>query len=132
MEGQDNPVAGCIIFLIFIVFNSIFYGFGSAIQHINENDVELKAQEGDKKSSQLLKMLSKPADLINTIQVIATLLSILIGFSLIRSFSGYFNRLLAGYPFGGTDGNVSFVSDCADSGNPGKHDFTAFAGDSGS
>ena len=67
MKGQDNPVAGCIIFLIFIVFNSIFYGFGSAIQHINENDVELKAQEGDKKSSQLLKMLSKPADLINTI-----------------------------------------------------------------
>ena len=63
MEGQDNPVAGCIIFLIFIVFNSIFYGFGSAIQHINENDVELKAQEGDKKSSQLLKMLSKPADI---------------------------------------------------------------------
>ena len=50
MEGQDNPVAGCIIFLIFIVFNSIFYGFGSAIQHINENDVELKAQEGDKKA----------------------------------------------------------------------------------
>ncbi len=98
MKGQDNPVAGCIIFLIFIVFNSIFYGFGSAIQHINENDVELKAQEGDKKSSQLLKMLSKPADLINTIQVIATLLSILIGFSLIRSFSGYFNRLLQDTP----------------------------------
>lgn len=98
MEGQDNPVVGCIIFLIFIVFNSIFYGFGSAIQHINENDVELKAQEGDKKSSQLLKMLSKPADLINTIQVIATLLSILIGFSLIRSFSGYFNRLLQDTP----------------------------------
>ena len=55
MEGQDNPVAGCIIFLIFIVFNSIFYGFGSAIQHINENDVELKAQEGDKKKLPALK-----------------------------------------------------------------------------
>ncbi|MDY4668392.1 MAG: hemolysin family protein [Oliverpabstia sp.] len=95
MEGQGNPVAGCIIFLIFIIFNSIFYGFGSAIQHINENEVEKKAEEGDKKSRILLKMLSKPADLVNTIQVIATLLSILIGFSLIRSFSSYFSRLLS-------------------------------------
>ena len=95
MEGQGNPVAGCIIFLIFIIFNSIFYGFGSAIQHINENEVEKRAEEGDKKSRILLKMLSKPADLVNTIQVIATLLSILIGFSLIRSFSSYFSRLLS-------------------------------------
>lgn len=95
MEGQGNPVAGCIIFLIFIFFNSIFYGFGSAIQHINENEVEKRAEEGDKKSRILLKMLSKPADLVNTIQVIATLLSILIGFSLIRSFSSYFSRLLS-------------------------------------
>lgn len=94
MEGQDNPVAGCIIFIIFIICNSIFYGFGSAIQHINESEVEKKAAEGDKKSTILLKMLSKPMDLINTIQVIATLLSILIGFSLIRSFTGYFDGIL--------------------------------------
>ncbi|MBS6195731.1 MAG: HlyC/CorC family transporter [Clostridiales bacterium] len=94
MESGDNPVAGCIIFLIFIILNSIFYGFGSAIQHINEGEVERKAEEGDKKSLILQKMLSQPHDLINTIQVLATLLSILIGFSMIHSASVFFSSLL--------------------------------------
>lgn len=92
MESGDSPVAGCIIFLIFIIFNGIFYGFGSAIQHINEGDVEKKAEEGDKKSILLLKMLNYPSDLINTIQLTATLWSILIGFLLIHSFSGFINH----------------------------------------
>lgn len=94
MESGDGPLAGCIVFLIFIIFNSVFYGFGSAIQHVNEGEVEKKAEQGDKKSIILHRMLSQPGDLVNTIQIIATLLSILIGVFLIRSYTGYFNDIL--------------------------------------
>lgn len=94
MEGGDSPLSGCIIFLIFILCNSIFYGFGSAIQHINEGEVERKAQEGDKKSKTLLRMLEQPRDLINTIQVLATLFGILTGFSLVGNFTRSFGQFL--------------------------------------
>lgn len=51
MDSSDNPVAGWMLFLLFIVINSIFYGFGSAIQNLNENEVEDKAEQGDKKAN---------------------------------------------------------------------------------
>lgn len=84
MESGDGPLAGCIVLLVFIVFNSILYGFGSAIQHLNESEIEKKAEQGDKKSKILMKMLVRPEDLVSTIQFVATLMSILIGIFLIR------------------------------------------------
>ena len=84
MESGDGPLAGCIVLLVFIVFNSILYGFGSAIQHLNESEIEKKAERGDKKSKILMKMLVRPEDLVSTIQFVATLMSILIGIFLIR------------------------------------------------
>lgn len=99
MESGDSPIAGCIVFLIFIIFNSLFYGFGSAIQHLNEGEVERKAELGDKKSILLKRMLAQPGDLVNTIQMIANLLSILIGFFMIRNFAYYFHGLLQGTEF---------------------------------
>ncbi len=38
-----------MLFLLFIVINRIFYGFGSAIQNLNENEVEDKAEQGGQK-----------------------------------------------------------------------------------
>ncbi|MCI6996597.1 MAG: hemolysin family protein [Eubacterium sp.] len=84
MESGDGPLAGCIVLFVFIIFNSILYGFGSAIQHLNESEIEKKAEEGDKKSRILMKMLVRPEDLVSTIQFVATLMSILIGIFLIR------------------------------------------------
>lgn len=94
MQSEDSPIAGCIVFFIFIILNSIFYGFGSAIQHLNEGEVERKAENGDKKSQRLQQMLHHPVDLVNTIQIIATFMSILIGFSLIGSLSVYFRQMI--------------------------------------
>ena len=65
MESGDGPLAGCIVLLVFIVFNSILYGFGSAIQHLNESEIEKKAERGDKKSKILMKMLVRPEDLVS-------------------------------------------------------------------
>ena len=51
MDSSDNPVAGWMLFLLFIVINSIFYGFGSAIQNLNENEIEDKAEQETEKAN---------------------------------------------------------------------------------
>ena len=68
MDSSDNPVAGWMLFLLFIVINSIFYGFGSAIQNLNENEIEDKAEQGDRKSKLLLHIMNAPGSLIQTVQ----------------------------------------------------------------
>jgi putative hemolysin len=100
MESGDTAAAGCIIFVLFIIINSIFYGFSSAIQHINENAVEEKAKQGDKKSITIQKMLEHPTDLINTIQIIAALFNILTGYFFVRNFSAYLKVLLLKHKIG--------------------------------
>ena len=65
MDSSDNPVAGWMLFLLFIVINSIFYGFGSAIQNLNENEIEDKAEQGDRKSKLLLHIMNAPGSLIS-------------------------------------------------------------------
>ena len=109
MDDGSNPIAGCIIFLIFILLNGITYGFGTAIQQVGENEVKKEAAGGDKRSAWLLRMLERPAALINTILVVSTLLSIISGFFLIHSFSGYVYDLLQMIPFA-SDLNSRLVS----------------------
>lgn len=109
MDDGSNPIAGCIIFLIFILLNGIAYGFGTAIQQVGENEVKKEAAGGDKRSAWLLRMLERPAALINTILVVSMLLSIISGFFLIHSFSGYVYDLLQMIPFA-SDLNSRLVS----------------------
>ena len=109
MDDGSNPIAGCIIFLIFILLYGIAYGFGTAIQQVGENEVKKEAAGGDKRSAWLLRMLERPAALINTILVVSTLLSIISGFFLIHSFSGYVYDLLQMIPFA-SDLNSRLVS----------------------
>lgn len=97
MDDGSSPLWGCIIFLIFIVFNGILYGFGAAIQNVRENEIERLAEEGDKKSILLQKMLEKPARLVQTIQIVATLLSILTGYVGIRYFVHIVQAWLANF-----------------------------------
>ena len=85
MDSSDNPVAGWMLFLLFIVINSIFYGFGSAIQNLNENEIEDKAEQGDRKSKLLLHIMNAPGSLIQTVQFYHILLSFLVGYVQLKS-----------------------------------------------
>ena len=85
MDSSDNPVAGWMLFLLFIVINSIFYGFGSAIQNLNENEIEDKAEQGDRKSKLLLHIMNAPGSLIQTVQFYHMLLSFLVGYVQLKS-----------------------------------------------
>ena len=110
MDSSDNPVAGWMLFLLFIVINSIFYGFGSAIQNLNENEVEDKAEQGDKKSKLLLHIINAPGPLIHTVQFYHMLLSFLVGYiqlkSVMSTVSVCLSRTGAGAFFEQTPGQI--------------------------
>ena len=76
---DGSPIWGLIIFIIFLIVHAILYGFESAIQNLNESDLEKKAEDGDKKSKKLLHIINEPEYFINTLLTIITLLDILVG-----------------------------------------------------
>ena len=53
-SGSSMPLAGFVILLLLLWLNGIFYGFSAAVHNLSENEVEKRAQEGDKKAVFLL------------------------------------------------------------------------------
>lgn len=77
---DGGPTASIILFIVLVLIEMLFYGFGSAIQFLNRNDIEKRAEEEkDIKSIRLYQMLEKPTQFINTVQLVATLINIIIG-----------------------------------------------------
>lgn len=95
MEDGSSPLVGCIVFVLFIIFNGIFYGFGAAIQNLNESDVEQKMEEGDRKAKKLCKLIKQPSSLIQVITIITTLLGICFGTFGISGLGRYFSNYIA-------------------------------------
>ena len=60
MDGSDNPAVGAVLLCILVVINAIHHGFEAALQEINENWLEEKTEEGDKKAEQLLQWKTDP------------------------------------------------------------------------
>ena len=52
------PLAGFVILLLLLWLNGIFYGFSAAVHNLSENEVEKRAQEGDKKAVFLLSLIN--------------------------------------------------------------------------
>ncbi|MBT9779366.1 DUF21 domain-containing protein [Clostridium sp. MCC353] len=75
-----------IIFLLFILLDAVFYGFGSAIQNINISNLEKDAEEGGKKAELLLKIAERPAKFINAVQILTNLTSMVMGAWILRYF----------------------------------------------
>lgn len=77
---DSSPAYSIILFIIFILVNIIMYGFGEAVKSLNESDISKKAENGNKKAIKLLKIIDSPIKFINTIQLTATCMSVIIGY----------------------------------------------------
>ena len=77
---DSGPTASIILFAALILIDVFFYGFGAALAALNEAEVERRAQEdGDKKSVRLKQIMGSPAEYVNTVQLITTLVNVIIG-----------------------------------------------------
>ena len=84
MEDGGSPSIGILVFLVFVLIDALFYGFGAALQAINNKQVEERAQTGDKKAMKLKAMMDNPIPFINANQLSVTLMAIIIGFYEVR------------------------------------------------
>ncbi|MCM1026884.1 MAG: hemolysin family protein [Roseburia sp.] len=77
---DSGPTASIIFFMVLILIDLFFYGFGSALGLVNEKEVERRAEEDkDKKSIRMKKMIGNPAEFVNVIQLVTTLVNVIIG-----------------------------------------------------
>lgn len=78
MDDGYSP-ASILIFVGFIVLEAIFYGFGAAIQSMNESRLEEEAKEGNQKAKKLLEMVNRPGRFVHTIQITSSLIGMVTG-----------------------------------------------------
>lgn len=80
-EMEDSgPAAGIILFLMLLLADVFFFGFGAAISSLNQKEIEKRAGEDkDKKSLRLSRIIGNPAEYVNTVQLIVTLINVIMG-----------------------------------------------------
>lgn len=80
MDDDSGPTASIIFFIVLLLIDMFFYGFGAALDSLNEKEIERKAdEEKDKRSIRLKKMIGNPTDFVNTSQLVTTLVNVTIG-----------------------------------------------------
>lgn len=99
MNGDPESSSLVFQFLLLILLtllNAFFSASEMAMVSLNRNRLEQKADEGDKRSQQLLKIVTNPNNFLSTIQVGITLINILAGASLAETLAAKIAPLLGG------------------------------------
>ena len=98
-SGSSMPLAGFVILLLLLWLNGIFYGFSAAVHNLSENEVEKRAQEGDKKSTYLLSLMNSPMTFVNAIPLIVMASGVSFGAFIVpwvtKTFHPYIKHLAA-------------------------------------
>lgn len=95
---DGGPTASIIWFICLILVDMFFYGFGAAIHSLNNKEIEKKAlEEKDKKFRRLLRIMEKPDQFVNTVQLVVTFINIVIGSFYLRFWLAYIHSFLGAY-----------------------------------
>ena len=78
MDDGYSPV-GILVLIGLIFLEAVFYGFGSAIQNVNEGKLEEEMENGNEKAARLLRIVNRPTRFVNTIQITTHLVGIITG-----------------------------------------------------
>lgn len=80
MGDDDGPTASIIYYVALLLVDVFFYGFGAALELLNEKEVERRAEEEkDRRAIKLKSIISNPTGYVNTVQLITTLVNVVIG-----------------------------------------------------
>ncbi len=91
----DDPIwSQLLLQLVLILINSFFSATEIAVISLNENKLRRQMEDGDKKASQLLKMIQSPSKFLSTIQVGITIAGFLGSAFAANSFSRRIAQLM--------------------------------------
>ena len=88
MDDGYGPdfLLGILCFAVFLLLEAAFYGFGAAIQNINESELERRMEKGDRKAARLLRIVNRPTRFVNTIQVASHAIVMIMGVWILRQW----------------------------------------------
>ena len=87
---DDVPTASIIIFILLLLIDVFFYGFGAAVTTLEGK--ELKGE--DKRTNKLKQIMENPSRYVNTVQLVVTLIHIGIGSFYLQYLGNYINSFL--------------------------------------
>ncbi len=83
---DGGPTAAYLGFFALLLLDILFYGFGEAVQELNLKELSEEAESGkNKKALRLYEIANHPAQYINTVQFLVTLIHLIMG--------GYFLKI---------------------------------------
>lgn len=95
---EDAGPTASIMFCLLLLMDVFLYGFGSAIVNLNEKEVERRAkEEKDSKSERLLKIMDRPEQYVNMVQLVATLINVVAGAVYLTLWMRDLGRILQGF-----------------------------------
>lgn len=83
---MDDGYSGIqiLVLLGLVLIEAAAYGFGAAIQNVNESELEAQMEEGSRKAARLLRIVNRPTVFINTIQVFTSAAALIVGAFIFR------------------------------------------------
>ena len=76
---MESQLPGALCFILFLLIETVFFGFGAAIQNINTAELERKMEEGDQKAVRILRIVNRPTPFVNSIQIMILLIGFYVG-----------------------------------------------------
>lgn len=76
---DGSPLSGIILILLFTVINAAITVMKAAFENVNESSIKRKAEAGEAKALELLKILDKPVRYINVLELLICFNYIMIG-----------------------------------------------------
>ncbi len=87
---EGLPSVSILLFFIILIINIIIHGFGVALGHVKEEDLEKRSLEGkDTISTKLLLLMEKEENLINSMHFLYVVLNMVLGSVVLRDASTY-------------------------------------------
>lgn len=93
MDDGYSPVS-MVILIAFILLSAALYGFGAAIQHVNETKLEEAKEKGDEKAGKLLQAAGHPQRFIATLLLITSIMGMAAGLNIWKSLAVWLGSLL--------------------------------------
>ena len=88
--GDDGPTASILVFIVLLLIDVFFYGFGAALTTLEGK--ELKGE--DKRSAKLKQIMENPSRYVNTVQLVVTMIHIGVGAFYLQLLGNYINSFL--------------------------------------
>lgn len=92
-DGDGYLISGIILFILFVLIDGALFGFAAAAGEVNTGELSKRADNGDKKAQNILKLINNGIRLNYTIQVMAMIMNVIAGACLLNIFSQYIEEL---------------------------------------